>query len=112
MNKSTKAEFTKEEKQKKEWSKVLRIARESSCNRYGDANNLLKRLLNTFTCDARRGYWTLRLSINLEHLGYTEESLQIVENGLLDSWVRVGSRLVIQRQVLRLGKTFKALESS
>ncbi|TKY64935.1 Fanconi-associated nuclease 1-like [Spatholobus suberectus] len=72
--------------------------------RYTNAINLLKLLLNVFTCDLRRGYWTLRLSVDLEHLGCIDESLQIAENGLLDTWIRAGSRMALQRRVLRLGK--------
>nr|KYP32919.1 Coiled-coil domain-containing protein MTMR15 [Cajanus cajan] len=72
--------------------------------RYTNAINLLKLLLNIFTCDVRRGYWALRLSIDLEHLGCIDESLQIAENGLLDTWIRAGSRMALQRRVLRLGK--------
>lgn len=72
--------------------------------RYTDAINLLKWLLNVFSCDVRRGYWTLRLSVDLEHLGCIDESLQIAENGLLDTWIRAGSRMALQRRVLRLGK--------
>lgn len=73
-------------------------------NRYSDAVILLNRLLNCYTCDGRRGYWTLRLSIDLEHLGYPSESLSVAENGLLDPWVRAGSRMGLQRRILRLGK--------
>ncbi|XP_022155223.1 fanconi-associated nuclease 1 homolog isoform X2 [Momordica charantia] len=73
-------------------------------NRYNDAVLLLKRLLNCYTCDGRRGFWTLRLSIDLEHMGYPSESLSVAENGLLDPWVRAGSRMALQRRVLRLGK--------
>ncbi|KAL2959400.1 hypothetical protein AAZX31_18G265100 [Glycine max] len=73
-------------------------------HRYIDAINLLQWLLNVFTCDVRRGYWTLRLSVDLEHLGYIDESLQVAENGLLDPWIRAGSRMALQRRVLRLGK--------
>ncbi|XP_030974220.1 fanconi-associated nuclease 1 homolog isoform X1 [Quercus lobata] len=72
--------------------------------RYNDAINLLKRLLNCFTCDGRRGYWTLRLSINLEHTGYPNESLTVAEDGLQDPWVRAGSRMALQMRILRLGK--------
>lgn len=72
--------------------------------RYTDAVNLLRRLLNTFISDGRRGYWVLRLSVNLEHLGRLEESLRTAEDGLLDPWVRAGSRVALQRRVLRLGK--------
>ncbi|XP_027930104.1 fanconi-associated nuclease 1 homolog isoform X1 [Vigna unguiculata] len=72
--------------------------------RYTDAINLLRWLLNGFPSDLRRGYWTLRLSIDLEHLGFIDESLQVAENGLLDPWIRAGSRMALQRRVLRLGK--------
>ncbi|KAG2383956.1 Fanconi-associated nuclease 1-like protein [Vigna angularis] len=72
--------------------------------RYTDAINLLRWLLNVFPSDLRRGYWTLRLSIDLEHLGFIDESLQVSENGLLDPWVRAGSRMALQRRVLCLGK--------
>ncbi|WOH07871.1 hypothetical protein DCAR_0727305 [Daucus carota subsp. sativus] len=73
-------------------------------NRYIEAIRLLKRLLLNFTSDKRRGYWTLRLSIDLEHLGRPNESLTIAEKGLLDPWVRAGTRISLQRRVLRLGK--------
>ncbi|XP_012568884.1 fanconi-associated nuclease 1 homolog isoform X2 [Cicer arietinum] len=72
--------------------------------RYRDTVELLKWLQNVYTCDVKRGYWTLRLSVDLEHLGYIDESLQVAENGLLDPWVRAGSRMALQRRVLRLGK--------
>lgn len=72
--------------------------------RYIDAINLLKCLLLNFTSDRRRGYWTLRLSIDLEHVGRLNESLTVAEDGLLDPWVRAGSRISLQRRVLRLGK--------
>ncbi|XP_062108077.1 fanconi-associated nuclease 1 homolog isoform X3 [Humulus lupulus] len=72
--------------------------------RYNEAIYLLKRLLECFTCDGRRGFWILRLSIDLEHIGYHDESLLVAESGLLDTWVRAGSRMALQRRVLRLGK--------
>ncbi|CAL5391872.1 unnamed protein product [Camellia sinensis] len=72
--------------------------------RYNDAINLLKQLLINFMSYGRRGYWTLRLSIDLEHLGCLNESLSVAEDGLLDPWVRAGSRTALQRRVLRLGK--------
>ncbi|PIN11641.1 Phosphodiesterase I [Handroanthus impetiginosus] len=71
--------------------------------RYIEAINLLRQLLKTFISDGRRGYWTLRLSVDLEHLGRVDESLQVAEDGLLDPWVRAGSRVALQRRVLRLG---------
>ncbi|PON66878.1 Zinc finger domain containing protein [Parasponia andersonii] len=72
--------------------------------RYNEAIYLLKRLLECFTCDGRRGYWILRLSVDLEHIGYHDESLSAAESGLLDSWVCAGSKMALQRRVLRLGK--------
>ncbi|XP_054821940.1 fanconi-associated nuclease 1 homolog isoform X2 [Prosopis cineraria] len=71
---------------------------------YSDAIGLLNQLLKFFIHDVRRGYWTLRLSVDLEHLGYTDESLQVAENGLLDPCIRAGSRVALQRRVLRLGR--------
>nr|XP_019708406.1 fanconi-associated nuclease 1 homolog isoform X2 [Elaeis guineensis] len=73
-------------------------------HRYEDAIRLLKGLLNRITHDNRRGYWTLRLSVDLEHIGRLNESLSVAEEGILDSWVRAGSKLALQRRVLRLGK--------
>ncbi|XP_015088473.1 fanconi-associated nuclease 1 homolog isoform X5 [Solanum pennellii] len=71
--------------------------------RYKDAIDLLKLLLVKFKSDRRRGYWTLRLSIDLEHVGCLDESLEVAEKGLLDSWVRAGCIVALQRRVLRLG---------
>ncbi|KAG6420126.1 hypothetical protein SASPL_116645 [Salvia splendens] len=72
--------------------------------RYTEAIDLLRQLLNTFISDRRRGYWTLRLSVDLEHLGRVDDSLQVAEGGLHDPWVHAGSRVALQRRVLRLGK--------
>ncbi|KAJ4956534.1 hypothetical protein NE237_013317 [Protea cynaroides] len=73
-------------------------------HKYQDAIRLLKLLLSAVTCDGRRGYWTLRLSVDLEHVGCVCESLLVAEEGLLDPWVRSGSKMSLQRRVLRLGK--------
>ncbi|KAL5703244.1 phosphodiesterase I [Ranunculus cassubicifolius] len=72
--------------------------------KYKDAIKLLKSLLSRIKSGGRRGYWTLRLSMDLEHIGHLDESLSVAEEGLLDSWVRAGSRMALQRRVLRLGK--------
>ncbi|XP_024518087.1 fanconi-associated nuclease 1 homolog isoform X2 [Selaginella moellendorffii] len=72
--------------------------------RYAEAINLFKQLLSMQYCPGRRGYWTLRLSIDLEHLQRLEESLLVAENGLNDFSVRGGDRIALQRRVLRLGK--------
>ncbi|MQL74535.1 hypothetical protein Taro_006899, partial [Colocasia esculenta] len=73
-------------------------------NRYEDAVKLLKGLLQRFIHDGRRGHWTFRLSVDLEHIGFINESLSVAEEGVLDPWVRAGSRIALQRRVLRLGK--------
>ncbi|XP_042439856.1 fanconi-associated nuclease 1 homolog isoform X2 [Zingiber officinale] len=73
-------------------------------HRYEDAIRILKGLLTRVTRDSRRGYWTLRLSVNLEHMNYFNESLSVAEEGILDPWVRAGSKMALQRRVLRLGK--------
>ncbi|KDP37893.1 hypothetical protein JCGZ_05775 [Jatropha curcas] len=88
------------------YSKVvlLGISFLESERRYKDAVKLLEELLACFPCDGRRGYWTLRLSIDLEHMGCCNESLSVAEHGLLDQWVRAGSRMALQKRVLRLGK--------
>ncbi|KAL7250542.1 hypothetical protein ACSBR1_012541 [Camellia fascicularis] len=65
-------------------------------------------LLINFTSNGRRGYWTLRLSIDLEHLGCLNESLSVAEDGLLDPWARAGSRTALH---FTFGKTTKALET-
>ncbi|EFJ11001.1 hypothetical protein SELMODRAFT_426728 [Selaginella moellendorffii] len=70
--------------------------------RYAEAVNLFKQLLSMQYCPGRRGYWTLRQSIDLEHLQRLEESLLVAENGLNDFNVRGGDRIALQRRVLRL----------
>ncbi|KAI5068304.1 hypothetical protein GOP47_0016649 [Adiantum capillus-veneris] len=72
--------------------------------RYAEAVCHLEQLLNQPCCPGRRGYWTVRLSMDLEHLGYKEESLQVAEDGLNDSRIRHGGRIALQRRVVRLGK--------
>ncbi|KAH7422361.1 hypothetical protein KP509_12G005200 [Ceratopteris richardii] len=72
--------------------------------RYAEAVELLRDLLGQCCCPGRRGYWTTRLSIDLEHLGLKDESLEVAESGLNDSRIRHGDRVALQRRVLRLGK--------
>ncbi|KAF0901621.1 hypothetical protein E2562_003591 [Oryza meyeriana var. granulata] len=72
--------------------------------RYTDAIRILKRLLSTVSSDRKRGYWTLRLSVDLEHMNRPNESLSIAEAGVIDPWVRAGSKIAMQRRVLRLSK--------
>lgn len=72
--------------------------------RYADAIRILKILLSKVASGGRRGYWTLRLSVDLEHMGRPNESLSIAEGGVIDPWVRSGSKIALQRRVLRLSK--------
>lgn len=44
------------------------------------------------------------MSIDLEHIGHLDESLTVAEEGVLDPWVRSGTKMAIQRRILRLGK--------
>lgn len=55
---------------------------------YGDAVELLRLLLGGNACVGRRGDWWARLAINLEHLGRTEDALEVRWRG----WV--GCRMV------------------
>ena len=72
--------------------------------RYEAAIKFLKGLLEKCQHDRKRGYWTLRLSVDLEHIGFANESLSVAEEGLLDPLIHAGSRLALQKRVLRLGK--------
>jgi Fanconi-associated nuclease 1 len=44
---------------------------------YVDAVELLRLLLGGNACVGRRGDWWTRLAINLEHLGRTEDALEV-----------------------------------
>ncbi|KAL6898075.1 hypothetical protein ACP4OV_006671 [Aristida adscensionis] len=72
--------------------------------RYTDAIRILRILLSKVPSDRRRGYWTLRLSVDMEHMGRPNESLSIAEGGVIDPWVRAGSKFALQKRVLRLSK--------
>lgn len=65
---------------------------------------MLKELLCTCPRSGRRGYWTVRLSVDLDHLGRKEESLQVAERGVTDPLVRGGDLVALQRRVVRLSK--------
>lgn len=73
-------------------------------HRYGEAVEYLKELLSSCTRSGRRGYWTVRLSVDLEHLGRKEESLQVAEMGVNDPSIRGGDLVALQRRVVRLSK--------
>jgi Fanconi-associated nuclease 1 len=44
---------------------------------WGEACELLRLLLGGNACVARRGEWWSRLAINLQHLGRTEDALEV-----------------------------------
>lgn len=44
------------------------------------------------------------MSVDLEHKGHIDDSLLVAEEGVLDPWVRAGSKMALQRRVVRLGK--------
>lgn len=72
--------------------------------RYAEAAEMLKELLCTCPRSGRRGYWTVRLSVDLDHLGRKEESLQVAEKGVTNPLVRGGDLVALQRRVVRLSK--------
>lgn len=45
--------------------------------RWSDAVDLLRLLLGGNACVGRRGEWWERLAINLEHMGLTEQALEV-----------------------------------
>lgn len=44
------------------------------------------------------------MSVDLEHMGHLNESLSVAEEGVQDLWIRAGSKMALQRRVIRLGK--------
>ena len=52
--------------------------------RYSEAIGLLRNLLSRSLCPGRRGYWTTRLSIDLENLDHLEERLEVAEADVND----------------------------
>ncbi|GAB4815648.1 hypothetical protein N2152v2_002694 [Parachlorella kessleri] len=72
--------------------------------KYQEAIERLQQLLGGECCPSRRGEWWLRLSLDSEHLGRGQASLEIAEAALADEWLSHGDRLALQRRVLRLGK--------
>jgi Fanconi-associated nuclease 1 len=73
---------------------------------YRSAVDRLQQLLGGVYCTERRGYWWIRLSIDLEHLGkrFVMDALEIAETALADTSIRLDERLTLQRRILKLGK--------
>eukprot|EP00850_Spirogloea_muscicola_P009276 SM000052S17668 [mRNA] locus=s52:48375:53421:+ [translate_table: standard] len=72
-------------------------------HRYDEAVRALQSLLAGWWC-TDRGYWFVRLAVDLGHLGRKEESLRVAEAGVDDPWVRGGDRVALQRRVVRLSR--------
>eukprot|EP00850_Spirogloea_muscicola_P019085 SM000183S03979 [mRNA] locus=s183:73957:79101:+ [translate_table: standard] len=73
-------------------------------HRYDEAVRALQSLLAGWWCTDRRGYWFVRLAVDLGHLGRKEESLRVAEAGVDDPWVRGGDHVALQRRVVRLSR--------
>lgn len=71
---------------------------------YKIAIERLQQLLGGVYCYERRGYWWIRLSTNLEHLGRPTDSLELAETALADSSIRLDEKLTLRRRVLKLSK--------
>ena len=73
---------------------------------YRSAIDRLQQLLGGVYCTERRGYWWIRLSVDLEHLGkgFAMDALEIAETALADTSIRLDERLTLQRRILKLGK--------
>ncbi|XP_071794297.1 fanconi-associated nuclease 1-like [Asterias amurensis] len=75
--------------------------------RYPDAVDVLQRLLDqTNYCTASRGRWWERLALNLDqHLKRSEQALDVIKDGLEDSFVRTGHRLALQVRAQKILKS-------
>lgn len=71
---------------------------------YRTAVDRIQQLLGGFHCPERRGYWWVRLSINLEHLGRPKDSLELAETALADPSIAAHERLTLRKRVLKLSK--------
>lgn len=71
---------------------------------YRSAIERIQQLLGGFHCPERRGYWWIRLSINLEHLGRPKDSLELAETALADPSIAAHERLTLRKRVLKLSK--------
>jgi Fanconi-associated nuclease 1 len=71
---------------------------------YGLAVERIQQLLGGMYCRERRGYWWIRLSVNLEHIGRPKDSLELAETALADPCIRPDERLTLRKRVLKLAK--------
>ena len=71
---------------------------------YKAAIERLQQLLGGKYCYEKRGYWWIRLSINLEHIGRPTDSLELAETALADSSIRLDEKLTLRRRILKLSK--------
>lgn len=71
---------------------------------YKPAIERLQQLLGGEYCIERRGYWWIRLSTNLEHIGRPTDSLELAETALADSSICLDEKLTLRRRILKLAK--------
>jgi fanconi-associated nuclease 1 len=71
---------------------------------YRPAIEKLQQLLGGEYCSERRGYWWIRLSTNLEHIGRPTDSLELAETALADPSIRLDEKLTLRRRILKLAK--------
>ncbi len=71
---------------------------------YSTAVERIQQLLGGFYCPERRGYWWIRLSVDLEHLGRPKDSLELAETALADPSIAAHERLTLRKRVLKLSK--------
>ena len=80
--------------------------------RYSEAIGLLRNLLRRSLCPGRRGYWTTRLSIDLENLGHIEERLEVAEADVNDPTICHDNHEALQKHVLSLPRLAQRWKNS
>lgn len=71
---------------------------------YRTAIERLQQLLGGHYCSEKRGYWWIRLSTDLEHIGRPTDSLELAETALADSSIRLDEELILRKRILKLSK--------
>ena len=72
--------------------------------KYKEATVLLRQLLTDRHLQRYRGHWFERLSLDLDsHLKSPESALGVVEEALVDPWVRGGRRLLLVQRAVKIG---------
>lgn len=71
---------------------------------YSTAIERIQQLMGGCYCPERRGYWWIRLSVNLEHIGRPTDSLELAETALADPSLAAHEQLTLKKRVLKLSK--------